>query len=540
MRKLNTKEFIERAILVHGDKYDYSSINYIDNRTKITFFCKKYGKVTQLPQHHLNGMLPTAVDKNNKFKIDSIEVHGNKYDYSKVNYINAKTPVTIVCPTHGEYKQKPYHHLQGSGCQECGYEKVEEAKKLDKNYIKRIINNNIKDKGFIKNFYFETIDDYVVVHCNNHGDYKSKVSNLMKGSWCDKCNRESLSSNTQEFLIKAEKIHSDKYDYSEVDYTNSKTYVTIVCPVHGKFNQVPNGHLNGNGCPKCSSIVSKAEIDISKMLSKYTKVISSDRSVLNGMELDIYLPKYNIAIEYNGLYWHSDKFKDKNFHRKKTIECNKKGIRLIHIFEDEWRDKKDIVKSRLLSFINKTPTVLYARNTVVKEVPTKQAMQFLKNNHIQGKAGASIKLGLYYNKKLVSLMTFGGHRVNMGGKNKDGEYELIRFCSLLNHSVVGGASKLLNSFIKIYKPKVITSYADIRWSQGDVYDKLGFKRVHESTPNYYYTKGINRINRFKFRKSEIIKLGFDKNKTEKQIMNELGYYRIYDCGTIKYEKHLVN
>jgi hypothetical protein len=470
MKRMSSEEFIAKARSVHGDTYLYEGIKYKDNRTPIVFTCKKYGKVKQLPQHHLAGRNPTPLDYNIKFKVDSKEIHGDKYDYSRVDYKNSKTPVTIVCKEHGEFQQKPYHHLQGSGCKKCG-----------------------------------------IISSNKH-KYDSPET----------------------ILNKIKSVHGDLYDYSKVDFTN-KDYISIICKEHGTFRQRLGNHLNKEyGCPKCSNNVSKGELEISSFLSKYVEVETSDRSILEGAELDLLIPEYNLAIEFNGLYWHSDKFKDKNYHLHKTKRCNKKGIRLVQIFEDEWRDKKELVKSRLLSFLGKSNLRIFARNTKIKEVPTKEAMGFLQKNHIQGKVGAKVKLGLYKDEKLVALMTFGKERLNLGGSRSESKYELLRFCTEQGTSVVGGASKILAYFIKVYKPSSIISYADLRWSEGDVYAKLGFERIHESSPNYFYTRGSIRENRFKFRKSELVKAGYEKSKSESQIMKELGYYRVYDCGTIKY------
>jgi len=163
-------------------------------------------------------------------------------------------------------------------------------------------------------------------------------------------------------------------------------------------------------------------------------------------------------------------------------------------------------------------------------------MKFLEQNHIQGSVGSQIKIGLYYNDELVSLMNFSKPRINIGGKKEEGTYELIRFSNKLNTTVVGGASKLLKYFERNYNPKEIISYADRRWSQGNLYTQLGFDFIHFSQPNYFYVKSKRRENRFGYRKSILVKQGFDKNKTEKEIMQERGFNRIYDCGTLKFMK----
>ena len=268
------------------------------------------------------------------------------------------------------------------------------------------------------------------------------------------------------------------------------------------------------------------ELDIS--LEKGT------RKVIPPLELDMYIPSHNIAIEYDGLYWHSDKFIINDYHLNKTELCEKQGIRLIHIFEDEWVHKQDIVKSRLSNILGLTPNKIYGRKCVIKEVSPKDSKEFLDNNHIQGNVNSSVKLGLYYNDELVSIMTFGGLRKSMGSKSKEGSYELLRFCNKLESTVIGGADKLLKYFIKTHKPIEIISYADRRWSQGGLYDNLGFTFTHNSLPNYYYVIGTKREYRFKYRKDVLVKEGFDPTKTERQIMIDRNIYRIYDCGNKKY------
>ncbi len=248
------------------------------------------------------------------------------------------------------------------------------------------------------------------------------------------------------------------------------------------------------------------------------------------------IPEYNLAIEFNGLYWHSEIYKDKNYHLNKTQQCEAKKIKLIHIFEDEWLFKKDIVKSRLINILGLTPNKIYARKTIIKEISPKESKEFLDFNHIQGNVNAKIKLGLYYDNELVSIMTFGKGRIIMGGNSN--QYELLRFCNKLNTTVIGGADKLLKYFIKTYQPKEIISYADRRWSQGDLYEKLGFNFIHNSKPNYFYINQNIREYRFKYRKNILVKEGYDINKTERDIMLERKIYRIYDCGAKLYKLNL--
>lgn len=279
--------------------------------------------------------------------------------------------------------------------------------------------------------------------------------------------------------------------------------------------------MNGSGCPICGAEIvynsSMAEEEIVSFIkSNYDgEVIENDRTILAPMEVDIYIPDLKIAFEHDGLYWHNELNKpDKKYHLNKTKECEKIGIQLIHIFEDEWTYKQDIVKSRIENILKITSNRIYARKCLIKDVDSKTANTFLKLNHIQRASKAKFRYGLYYNDELVSLMTFGGLRKNLGCDNKDGHYELVRFCNKLDTTVIGGASKLLKHFVNEVNPIEIISYADKRWSTGNLYEKLNFKLSHESQPSYFYVVNDKRENRFKYRKDILIREGLDGSKTE--------------------------
>jgi len=263
--------------------------------------------------------------------------------------------------------------------------------------------------------------------------------------------------------------------------------------------------------------------------------IKNERNTLSGLELDFYLPDNNLAIEYDGLYWHSELYKDKNYHLNKTVSCKTKGIDLLHVFEDEWVHKPEIVKSIINSRLGVSSKKFYARKCEIKLIDSKTSKEFLNENHIQGGVNSKVNIGLYYNDVLISLMTFGSKRISLGSKNETGSWELLRYCNKINTQVIGAASKLFKFFINNYKPNKITSYSDNRYFTGEIYPLLGFKFVSNTTPSYYYVIKDKKYHRYNFRKDKLIKDGFDPNKTEKQIMLERKIYRIYDCGNKKWE-----
>lgn len=261
------------------------------------------------------------------------------------------------------------------------------------------------------------------------------------------------------------------------------------------------------------------------------------RNFLNNKELDIYIENKKIGIEFNGLYWHSNLYVDNNYHLNKTEECNTIGIKLLHIFEDEWVLKNNIVKSIIKNKLGLSDRKIYGRKTTIKEIDSNTARNFLDENHIQGAINSSVKVGLYYENELVSLMTFGKKRSAMGSKSEEGEYEMYRYCNKLNTNIIGGASKLFKFFIETYKPKKIVSYADRRYFDGELYEKLGFIFISSTKPNYWYFKKntLIREHRYNYRKDKLVSEGYDKTKTESEIMSERGYLRIYDCGNLKFE-----
>lgn len=204
--------------------------------------------------------------------------------------------------------------------------------------------------------------------------------------------------------------------------------------------------------------------------------------------------------------------------------------RVIVIFEDELKNKKDIVYSRLKYIFNKNKIFIGARKTEIRFINSTK--EFLNEIHIQGDCASKYKIGAFYNNELVAVMTFGSKRVFTNSKSSDDCYELIRYASKYN--IPGIASKLFKFFIKKINPTEIISYCDLRWGTGNVYEKLGFCRENKTYIGYWYTKNGVRYHRYKFRKSELVKQGYDETKTESEIMKSLGYEKIYDCGVAKY------
>lgn len=272
-------------------------------------------------------------------------------------------------------------------------------------------------------------------------------------------------------------------------------------------------------------LISNFEKEVGLYLTQLNvKFTQNDRTIINPQEIDFYIPANKLAIECCGLYWHSENAtaRNKNYHFNKFLKCKEQNITLLTIFQDEWDDEKEKIKNRIRLLLDLPTEKIYARNCTVKEITTNIAKKFIDDCHIQSYSPSSIKLGLYHGSELCSVMTFGKPRYN-----KEYQYELIRYCSIKN--IVGGTDKMFNYFTKIYNPKNIISYSDNRYFSGNMYKSLGFTE-NGTTIGYFYTDYHKRFNRMLFQKHKLIEQGYDKNKSEWQLMQELGYDRIWDCG----------
>ncbi len=287
---------------------------------------------------------------------------------------------------------------------------------------------------------------------------------------------------------------------------------------------------------------SVAEIELCTFIEQsYGGLVEHNiRNVIYPYELDIVLPELKIAIEYCGLYWHSE-LRDKNskYHITKHNRCIEQGYTLITVFEDEWIHRRDCVQFKLKQLLGVGSSVkLNARQCNIIELTHSVKKQFLDDHHIQGNDISQHRIGLLYNNELVAVMTFSKpSRVRSNNNTECDVWELNRYATDSRYSVRGGAGKLLKYFQRNNKWLSIYSYADKRWSKGDMYHTLGFSMVHESVPNYWYYKPGNttREYRYKYAKYKLVEQGFDSSKTEREIMKERGYTRVWDCGVMKFE-----
>lgn len=394
-------------------------------------------------------------------------------------------------------------------------------------------NTKIQKYGSLENYY-EIVGEKI-------SDFRKKMTTEKRKEWIDKTTKSNKEFYTKEIV---EKLPPDVTYVDRYRTETDNDYILILnCGICKNDFEIHRGLIksrkenNETTCIFCNPKkfgYSRSEKEVFNFIKLiYDECVIENHKVSN-QELDIYIPNMKLGIEYNGLYWHSEKYKDKNFHIDKTKFFEKNDIRIFHIWEDQWIHKKEIIKSRLKYIFRKSDIKLYARKCSIKDVSESESKTFLEANHIQGsQIGSSYRIGLYNGGVLVSLMTFGSCRRNLGNKNEKNIYELYRFCTKLDHSVSGGASKILTHFINHIKPTKIISYSDNSYSTGNLYESLGFTKEGTSSPNYYwYNKNeIKRYNRFAFRKDKLVSAGYDSNVSEKDIMHSLGFYKIFDCGS---------
>jgi len=548
----------------HPEEYDYINLYCKENNIDVTFKEKVYLCINDIKQ------VPNCKNQNCnnlvKFRNTNLgyrEYCSNKCISSDPNIKNLKTQKSIDkygTKTPAESKiikdkiVKTNLEKYGFNSAMCLKETQDKSKQtLLNNYgIDNPSKSNILLEKRIKSFK-ENIDVYKENYKNT-----SMTKYGVEHPWMDKNihNKSVISSfdiknEITEKLIKEKLKNHNLYELIKIDYTAFKKNIFIKCPSEHIFEinreNLYQRNLNGSElCTVCNPVC-RAVSGLEKNLLSFIKmnyngeIVENSRKIIKPFEIDIYIPEFKLAIEFNGLYWHSILNKEKNYHLNKFNMCDEQGIKLITIWEDDWILKRDICESFILNQLGKSNKI-YARKCTIREIDYKTSQLFLNNNHFQGDCKSSVRIGLFYDNKLVSLMTFSKLRLALGGKHKDGYFELLRFCNLCNYSVIGGASKIFKYFLNKYNPIQVESFSDNLISIGALYEKLGFKYKHTSEPGYWYVIDNKREHRFNWRKSKLKKLGADTNKTEWEIMLDWGFYRIYNGGNRKWiyiQKHII-
>ena len=358
MKRITNEEFIERARVIHENKYDYSLTNYINAKSKVIIICPEHGEFKQNSCSHLRGYGCSKCSQkymdNDYFIIKASIKHNNKYNYILGEYTTTQQKIKIICPTHGIFEQQMNNHLMGGGCPKCW-----RLKKNDNEFISeaKLVHGNKYDYSLIN---YAGSQQTVTIGCKEHGNFEQIATTHLQGSGCPKCaiilRNNNITYTTNQFIEKSKQIHGNKYDYSLVNYVKNNKNVTIICSTHGIFEQKPNSHIQGSGCPICKQ--SKGEAKIIKILTKnninytYQKGFDDCKNI-NKLSFDFYLMDFNTCIEYDGKqHYESNEFfggieslklqqeKDKI----KNEYCLKNNIKLIRIkYNENIEDKLEFL-----------------------------------------------------------------------------------------------------------------------------------------------------------------------------------------------------
>lgn len=468
----------------------------------------------------------------NEFINKSKQVHGDKYDYSLVQYFTRDSKVIIICPIHGQFTQIASDHMHGKGCRCCGYDVI--AQKCRSEFIDKAVavHGNKYDYSEVINTNRLTA---VKIKCPEHGIFLQRLHNHINSKQgCPVCAGITRHT-TDDFITIAKEMHGNRYNYSKSNYISSKEKIVIICSKHGEFEQNAGDHMYGKGCSQCSTVISKPHRQLLDFIRlQYSgDVLENDRAIINPYEVDIYVPAKNLAFEFNGQYWHSFNTKEiprlKTRHHTKANMAADANIQLIQVNEYEWTNptKRRILESKIAHLLGLSIRV-HGRKCVIAALANREYKRFILDNHIQGYKNASIRYGLRYSGEIVAIMSFSRH-------NKY-QWELERFANRTGLYVVGGASKMFAAFIREHNPSSILSYADRRYSCGALYRKLGFELDDITKPNYIYIKGNCVFSRQQFQKHKLASRleKFDPTKTEAENMFANGYRRMWDAGHFRF------
>ena len=474
-----------------------------------------------------------------EFVMKAKAVHSDRYVYVEESYTGTASSLRIICAEHGEFTQNASSHLAGKGCLLCGYESsaAKQAYSAQDFVIKASTVHNNK-YTYVADSFVSTKDSVTVV-CSKHGAFTQTAGNHLSGYGCKACGYESEgfggAISYAEFKQRASSLYAGKYTYTEEGYSNLSSYVKMTCPEHGVFESKALAHLFDNStCPQCKVYgTSAGELELFEFVKSLgVDCVSGYR--YSRRQFDIYIPSLKLAIEYDGLCWHSTLHRTREEQLRKRKDAEALGVELIRVFEHEWVSKKQQVKSLLQARLGLAQRAVFARKCVIASVDNAVASKFHNANHIQGWNRLGDSVGLLLGNELVAVMTF---TKNLSSRRVEADtHELIRFSSSCR--VVGGASRLLKAYLADNPVKII-SFSDKRLFSGKLYAALGFTAVSSVEPNYSYWKAGSMELKHKslFRRDRLSKLlsDFDPANSERANCEAHGYYQVFDDGKFRWE-----
>lgn len=551
-RKTTFEEFKELATAKHEGKYLYRLQEYGGNASKVAITCQQHGEFFQIANDHIRGSgcpicarLSSAEKAKSKWAahLEQIKSISPQYDYSrfKDTFTKVTEKVVVICQHHGEFAISPNKLKKGQGCVECGTARATDARKVKlPEFLERAEALHGRTYDYSKVEYTDYVTPVTLV-CSVHGDFQqTPLAHVQHGAGCRKCaslaNSQTVKVSHSQFLQRASELHGNRYAYP-TEIASITQPVEISCSVHGSFWQAPYAHLRGQGCAKCVSTISKGQVEVLEYVKSlgFTDAVLDYRYGESRREFDVYIPSKKFGIEFDGVYFHSSKFKSNGYHAEKLKEAEEAGVTLVQIFSDQWEFANNQAKALLASRLGVSSRGTFARYCKIAEISNEEARSFHEKYHIQGWKRNGTNVALILDSEIVAVMTFTSIYSKRGEVSNPGEFELARFSSKLR--VVGGASKLFSYFVKFYKAKKVVSYSDNRLFSGGMYGSLGFLREGVTQPSYTYVVQGRRVHKSHFRHSNLAKVlgeAYDPAKTEREICENAGYYQVYDSGLTRW------
>lgn len=525
-------EEVRRVFEEYG--YTLLSTEYVNNKQKLDYMCPNGHKGSMDFAHFSMGARCPVCMGVAKPSYEEVKSYFEKEGYTLLSkiYVNAHTRMECICPEGHKYEVAYANFKQGQRCLVCSgryTRSYEQVKKAFMEYGYTLISTEYVNSSQLL--------EYV---CPNGHKGAIRYNNFQQGQRCPVC----AGNKRLDYSVVKQVFEDEGYTLLSTEYVNNGQKLDYICP-NGHVGAISYGSFQrGSRCSSCSTSVSKAELELRSYvvsLLDHSVVEANTRSVIPPLELDIFIPAKKLAIEYCGLYWHSEVGggKPRDYHRTKMDACTEKGIRLITVFEDEYKDRPEVVKSRIANALGCIKNRVYARKCYVRIIDIATSSAFLDKYHLQGSSSRTEGWGLFYDGVLLQVLTIGrlsrAHASVVDGKRAV-VYELKRFASLPGVVVVGGASRLFKaavSFVKNKGGEYIKSYSDNRYANisNSVYEKLGFELVGESKYTPHYVLGHKRYRNQALRKTKEERL---TGKTEWQLRREQGYDRIWDCGHATY------
>lgn len=553
----DTNSYIKMVDEIHGGLFDYSKTEFTKMGSVITVICHKHGEFYPQADNHKKTGCPKCYDerRGDTLRMSAEEFATRLAAFNPMNtlvgkWVDASTPTLMSCELHGEFTGVPTRALTYfNSCKLC-----ENLRKTAGNIVKAADNISAAVAALPKGITVVTANPgwttTTVFHCAEHGEFTSELGRAMGMQYvCNECAKSHWQgvqrvSYTDYAQVIAELFPNPLNAITLVESSYSENVGTklvhLHCADHGEFyrnrDTINNGRL-GTPCPYCKVHgLSTPECEVIAFVRDLASCTQGDRTQIAPKELDCWVPSHRLAIEFCGLYWHRASKLGTAYHLDKLNACLAKGITLIQVFEDEWANHRTICESIIRNRLGLSAQLKYhARKLSLVECVFSDVKDFLVVNHIQGFTPAQKYYALRDAEGIKAVASFSFNRLK-----QDGKWELVRYCSVLNSTVVGGLSKLVTHFMRTNGVPSLISYCCRRWFTGKGYESAGFILIGETQPSYFYTKAMLRLSRYSAKKHKLAKLlpGFDPHLTETANMEKAGFDKIYDCGNLVYEFNL--